>query len=660
MSKKLGSFSIQKKFIALQAIISLILIIGGLIIYQAVAPIKPLWHDYANNVVKREYLIQTIKGQFGYGGVIHNFKNYVLRRDTQKYLPRLDNSFNNLNQTINEYQSLPDITQEEIKELNQISQTIKSYQTATKTISQMVQAGNSSDAIDQVVKINDNPAFNAFTKLHEQNEQLHQKAIKQLNNQLVTTQTSLLWEAVLALLFINISIFVLSHFISKRIIIVNSGLQQVEQTKDLSIRLTVDGNDELTQLALSFNQLMDQLSSILVSTIRSAVSVSTQTTQQGGYIDSMVTNSRRQHDEIDMVATAMNEMTTTVLEVSQNTTQTAEAAHKANSEAIAGREVMYEMLGAMETLQQRIESAAQVITQLESSSEKISSVLEVINGISEQTNLLALNAAIEAARAGEQGRGFAVVADEVRGLAGRTQSSTNEIRTMIDDLRSKVQNAVQVMQLSQSDASNSSGQATKAGEALELIITEITTINDMATQIATAAEEQTHVAEEMNRNILNINTIADNGQQKANETLYSTAKIVEAVEELRNNTSIFTVSDVTITLEQAKVAHLSWRGKLRAFLNGKGNLKQEQAVSHHHCALGKWYYDEGLAQFSHITEMKQIEAPHAELHSLIKQIITLKEKGDNQAAELAYEKITPLSANIVELLDKVQDKIMNA
>jgi methyl-accepting chemotaxis protein len=321
--------------------------------------------------------------------------------------------------------------------------------------------------------------------------------------------------------------------------------------------------------------------------------------------------------------------------------------------------VMSEMIHAMETLQGRIESAAQVITQLESSSQKISSVLEVINGISEQTNLLALNAAIEAARAGEQGRGFAVVADEVRGLASRTQSSTNEIRAMIDDLRAKVKSAVHVMEQSQQDADVGAQQATKAGEALENILREVITINDMATQIATAAEQQTHVAEEMNQNIININTIATESSQGADETLDATANIVDKVEELRATATQFKVNDPTIALEQAKVAHLAWRGKIRQFLDGKSGLTRDQAVSHRDCILGKWFYSEGLQEYSHISEMGQIEAPHAEMHKLIRDIIDHKQAGRIADAERQYKQIAPLSEEVVELIGRVQARIHN-
>src|SRR5699024_2663108 len=214
-----------------------------------------------------------------------------------------------------------------------------------------------------------------------------------------------------------------------------------------------------------------------------------------------------QRTETDMVASAMNEMSTTVQEVARNTAQTAEASQGADDESKAGVLVAEEAIRGIEELIVEIESAAQVVQQVEADTESISAVLDVIQGIAEQTNLLALNAAIEAARAGEQGRGFAVVADEVRTLASRTQNSTEEIQDMIERLQNGVKRAVGAMTDAQERAKVGSECVEKASQSLHVIAAEVTTINDMNTQVATAAEEQSAVAEEINRNITTISDI---------------------------------------------------------------------------------------------------------------------------------------------------------
>ena len=212
--------------------------------------------------------------------------------------------------------------------------------------------------------------------------------------------------------------------------------------------------------------------------------------------------------ETEQVATAMNQMTASVQEVSRNAISAAEIAQSTAAQSQNGSKVVQDTIGGINTLADNVERAAGVIHELEKDSESIGSVLDVIQGIAEQTNLLALNAAIEAARAGEQGRGFAVVADEVRSLASRTQESTQEIQSIIEKLQSRSKQAVEVMGDGTKQAQNSVELAQAAGEALNEISAGIETLDSVSSQIAVAAQEQGTVVEEINRNIVNINDIS--------------------------------------------------------------------------------------------------------------------------------------------------------
>jgi len=221
------------------------------------------------------------------------------------------------------------------------------------------------------------------------------------------------------------------------------------------------------------------------------------------------------------VATAMNEMAMTAQEVAQNAANTATGAEDANQQALQGHEIVTNTVDGITDLASGIQTASNSIDKVSSDSQEIGRVLDVIKGIAEQTNLLALNAAIEAARAGEQGRGFAVVADEVRSLASRTETSTQEIQQMIERLQQGSEHAVTLMQASNQQADKSVEQASLAGDALQQITQSVASINDMAAQIATAAEEQTSVNEEINRNITNISTISDSTSVEADNTHHS-------------------------------------------------------------------------------------------------------------------------------------------
>jgi methyl-accepting chemotaxis protein len=237
----------------------------------------------------------------------------------------------------------------------------------------------------------------------------------------------------------------------------------------------------------------------------------------------------------------MNQMTATVQEVASHAARAAESARQADEEAQDGKRIMQQTLNAMDTLANEVENAAGVIHSLEKESEEIGSVLDVIRGIAEQTNLLALNAAIEAARAGEQGRGFAVVADEVRTLASRTQASTQEIQNMIERLQAGANNAVKAMEAGQTQARKGVEQASLAGASLETITQSVTTISDMNMQIASAAEEQSSVADEINRNIATISQSADNTAHGSQQTAIAGDELARLAAELRELVGHFKV-----------------------------------------------------------------------------------------------------------------------
>ena len=243
----------------------------------------------------------------------------------------------------------------------------------------------------------------------------------------------------------------------------------------------------------------------------------------------------RQHQsETDQVATAINEMSATVQEVARNASAAAQATQDANTQAGHGQKIVIETINAIERLAQEVEKAAGVIQQLEKDSDRIGSVVDVIKTIADQTNLLALNAAIEAARAGEQGRGFAVVADEVRTLASRTSKSTQEIQSMIEELQNTARNAVKVMEDGRNQAGNGVKQVTRAGQALTEITQAISTISTMNDQIAAASEQQSAVAEEINRNIVNITRVVDDTADGAQQTANAGQELLKLAERLKS------------------------------------------------------------------------------------------------------------------------------
>ncbi|MBO2674379.1 cache domain-containing protein [Shewanella algae] len=276
---------------------------------------------------------------------------------------------------------------------------------------------------------------------------------------------------------------------------------------DLTKRLQVHGEDEIAQLGLAFNRFVDKLQHIIRDVTTATHEVQDASGSIHAQTQAIAAQLANHNNETDQVVTAITEMSSTAQEVAMNTTQVAEATHVASDEVAKAQECVDTSLTEISTLMTEINSAADHIQSLNEQSQKINSVLSVIGGIAEQTNLLALNAAIEAARAGEQGRGFAVVADEVRSLASRTQASTLEINEMLSELHRLVSQAVSAMEESQQSCHRSVESSRLISESLGAVTSSVTSINDMSTQIATAATEQSSVTEEINRNIYAIQDI---------------------------------------------------------------------------------------------------------------------------------------------------------
>lgn len=309
---------------------------------------------------------------------------------------------------------------------------------------------------------------------------------------------------------IGVISFLMKSVVARPIERIISALEDIARGEgDLTRRLRADTNDEIGTLANVFNQFVEKIQSLIGRIQQSVAQMSDATSEMSHIARGSSQAVDEQLIETDQVATAMNELNATAHEVAQNAVQAASAAEKADDTGQMAREIVRNAITSIHQLAKDIDSSSHVISDLEKEVTNITSVLDVIRGIAEQTNLLALNAAIEAARAGEQGRGFAVVADEVRTLASKTQSSTEEIQEMIRRLQNGTNKAVSVMQSSKSSGEATVEMANKADTALNDIAAAISMISEMNTQIASAAEEQTSVTDDINRSLTRIVEIAD-------------------------------------------------------------------------------------------------------------------------------------------------------
>ena len=389
--------------------------------------------------------------------------------------------------------------------------------------------------------------YDQVTVLMDKTYQLNEDTLKflgtQLQQRLDQNRTHMILQAVaLAVVFILIFYLYGGFYASTRTTLKRlGGVMDKVAAGDMTVTFSANSRDELGELGEVFNGTVKRIHD-LIERVGQTVS---EVERQAGQVESVSAQSNQavagQRTQIEQVATAMNQMSATSLEVARSAAAAVSSAHSVNDETISGRGLVQSQQGSIAALASEIDQSVLVINQLASDSQSISRVLEVIKSIAEQTNLLALNAAIEAARAGEQGRGFAVVADEVRTLAKRTQQSTEEIEQMIAKLHGGVGAAVKAMGVSHEMANGTVGQSEKVQLALENILGAVGMIVDQNQQIAAAVEQQTAVAHDIDQNIVEINRAGERTAEGAHQTEDASRALSAQVVELKQLISAFRV-----------------------------------------------------------------------------------------------------------------------
>jgi methyl-accepting chemotaxis protein len=342
-----------------------------------------------------------------------------------------------------------------------------------------------------------------------------------------------------------------------------------------------------------------------------------------------------------------------------------------------------------------VSDTAEKVEELGKSSDQIGKIIAVIDEIAEQTNLLALNAAIEAARAGEQGRGFAVVADEVRKLAERTTKATKEVAQTIEAVQAGTRTAVEKMHAGTAQVQAGVGAVTTAGASLAEIIQSAQEVRDMIAQIATAATQQAEVTRQITSSMEGISKITRRSAGGAQVSAAACEDLAAIAAELQTMVARFNTPDANATRRDssspsrdlgvstaartkgsqekssspsgggagtfdfaaAKTAHNSWKMKLRAVLDGELAMSESEAVSPRDCKLGKWLYSDGLQSYGQMAAMKELEAVHAEMHGCVRQVLQSANSGDRAAAIKGFQDVCRMSGNVIGLLTKIEDQV---
>ena len=457
-----------------------------------------------------------------------NEKDFMLRLD-DKYVDKLTNNVSKLLSSVQE-STLPSAKKQEVSNL------IKAYQTA---FINLVTAQKELGYNEKMGLMNDmrNVVHQVDSKL--QQVVANSEAAVESHVKFVNMLAYSLFTAVLVIALA--SAWLIGRSILDRINNLQNTMNKIAKSNDLTTTVDVSGGDELSDMAEVFNHMLTNFRSLIVEVNHSVNTLNSATGSLAENIYNANEGVETQMQQTDLVATAVTEMVATVDEIATNTREAAHKAELTNTNAGKGKAGVEQTINQIGQLSTKLLDSENVVKELEKESITIASVLGVIRGIAEQTNLLALNAAIEAARAGEQGRGFAVVADEVRTLASRTQDSTQEIETIIGLLQKRTQEIVTLMAECRNQGQESADQASSAGAMLDEITQDVALIMDMNSAIATAIQEQSTVASEVNQHVVMIRDVTEQSGASAKQNEHMSEELSQQAQVLTTEVSRFTV-----------------------------------------------------------------------------------------------------------------------
>lgn len=457
-----------------------------------------------------------------------NEKDFMLRR-SMSYIDKFDNNLNKFQQVLND-SSLDSSAKSEISAL------MSSYKNDFVTLVNKEKNLGLTKDDGQMAELRD-----AIATAEADSTALKELALGAIND----AEESAFALGISIFIIIALTLCGVTFYIIRSIMDpvqrITLAISKIEENKDLTIRCDATAEDELGQIARHFNSMVETFQELIEEVIESVQIMNHSCSELSLNASKASEGMGQQLNETDMVATAITEMGATIDEIAKNTELAADRASNTHDNAQKGQLGVEQTIEKIQSLAEQLNGSAQVVSDLEKDSETIGSVLDVIRGIAEQTNLLALNAAIEAARAGEQGRGFAVVADEVRSLAMRTQESTEEIAGIIQTLQARTRSIVQLMEATQKQGGESAEQAASAGTLLQQINSDVTNIMDMSTQIAAAIEEQSMVASEVNKNVVIIRDIAQESSTAADENAQASSEVKSRAESLQQAVSLFKI-----------------------------------------------------------------------------------------------------------------------
>ena len=426
---------------------------------------------------------------------------------------------------------------------------------------------------------------------------------------------------------------------------------------DLTARVQTGGDDELARLGANLNQMTDHLADMTGEVAESSNAMLVSVEQVRAAIGAQSSGAAQQ-------AASVNETTSTLEQIKATSQQTLEkasalkdVADRARAEGDEGLSAVEAAVTAMRHTRSEVESIAGHILTLNERLQQIGDITDAVGELAQQSKMLALNASIEAAKAGDAGRGFAVVAEEVRDMAEQSRQATTQVQGILAEIRSAAARAVRAVEEGNEGADRGARLADRAGETLQGLNRVIHDTALASQQIVAAVRQEAAGIDQIRVAMGDISQVTNQFVTAARQSEAATDQLTEYAALLQNMVRLFRVGGARFDFDRARTAHLTWVARLEAFLAGRESLDEQEAVSHHHCQLGRWYDSEGLQRYGHIPEMLALDAPHRELHELIHEVVRQKNQGQRPDTRQVLSRVRELSQRIVGLLDQIETKM---